>query len=119
MADEELKPVLVKFDQATHDEIREIAEHYGASIRGTIVRHVKTGILRDQRAIDRELEAEEPAAPRAPTTPTWRERVWALRYAAGVAEQLLRDVPDLTVAELIEGFRADSPVEGPTGESGE
>jgi hypothetical protein len=49
MADEKPRGVLVVLDAELHDQVRAVAAHYGASIRGTIVRYVREGLERETK----------------------------------------------------------------------
>lgn len=49
MADK--KTIIVQLDPPTHDQVREIADHYGASLRGTAVRFIREGIRRELQKV--------------------------------------------------------------------
>lgn len=48
MDDTKKRRVLVELDPELHDQVRAMADHYGASVRGTIVRYIREGLAYDQ-----------------------------------------------------------------------
>ena len=50
------KQVLLKMDQEMHDHITDMAAHYGANVRSTILRYIRLGLAYDQEAIRRERD---------------------------------------------------------------
>lgn len=47
MTDTEKHRLVIELDRPTHDRLKLVAEAYGASVRGTIVRYVKAGLNHD------------------------------------------------------------------------
>lgn len=46
------KAVKIEMDPQLHAQVRTAADHYGASIRGTIVRYIREGLQRDQARME-------------------------------------------------------------------
>lgn len=50
----EKKAIKLEMPPELHEQIKECADHYGASVRGTILRYIRNGIEVDQESFRRE-----------------------------------------------------------------
>lgn len=48
---EEMQKVVIVLDTDLHAQVKAMAAHYGASIRGTLARYAREGVERDQKTI--------------------------------------------------------------------